>query len=80
MLELKRQQRNAISFISDVRKGCLPAGGSGGALRSPSLWCLKFELPLFLHRNSSASLREGKGAELWVCSWLWVDTPQPPPH
>lgn len=82
IFELKRQESNSIHFISDVRKGCLhlPAGGSGDASRSCSLWCLIVELPLFLHKSSSASPREGKGAELGVCSWFWVHTPQPPPH
>lgn len=69
MLELEGQESN---FISDVRKGILPAGGSSGALRSPSLWPLPFGLPGFLQRSSYASPREGKGPGLWVCSCLSV--------
>lgn len=76
MLELKGQESN---FISDVRKGILPAGGSSGALRSPSLWSLPFGLPGFLQRSSSASPPRGKGA--WTVGLqLPLSAPQAPSH
>jgi len=57
----------------------LSAGVSSGALRSPRLWSLPSELPLFLRRRSSASPGEGKRART-VGLQLSLTAPQPPPR